>query len=202
MAKGKKQVADLSNPPLEEVKTTYHVACPLCKSESDLVLPVAGLLVIQHVECHNPECLAKFNWNVEANSGEVVPAMSIDEIPAPEPLTQTEEENKVVAEALKGIDEALGQGVLPIPEVAPSLPFSIGDVIVVGGKNAIILDYEKFVKYTYGLIILGNPGLATSYVSQAGKGKLFQLLGITDRAIQDKTWMEFKALFNQLYNKG
>ncbi len=132
-----------------------------------------------------------------------LPEQRAEEIPSPEPLTQTEQENTVLAEAEKGIDQALSENVLLEVPGEPILPqvFTIGEIVQVGKSRAIIIDYEKFVKYVYGLIILGNPGLATSYVSQAGKGKLFQLLGITDREIQEKTWSEFKLLYNELYKR-
>jgi hypothetical protein len=134
---------------------------------------------------------------VDSDTHEAISAEQVtheSEIPSQEALTPTEQENTNLLAAEEGINKALEEVVVPAI-------FKIGEVMQTPEGKAILIDYNLFVKYTYGLIILGNPGMAALYVSQAGKGKLFQLLRVTDRELQDKIWSEFKQAYNDLYNK-
>lgn len=131
----------------------------------------------------------------ETNVDLPMPKPGIEEIPSQEPLTQTEQENAVLAEAEKGIEQALTQEVesIPVVETPPSL-FEIGNTVVIGKEKAIILSYEKFVRYAYGLVT-NNPANASAYFGFAGKSKLMDLLGITDPALKEKVWVELRETY-------
>lgn len=142
---------------------------PIVQEQSSEVVPTEAPVVIER----------------EAAPGDVM-APRQEEIP-------TQDEAPLSEESFAGIADALNQ---KVEEMVPG-GFSIGQKIDTKDGKGIIVDYNKFVKYAFGLTILHNPGLAVAFVGQAGKSKLMGVLNITDRAEQEATWAEFKELYHK-----
>lgn len=126
---------------------------------------------------------------------EQAPAVEATAEQKPQEEIPAQDEAPLSEESFAGIADALNQQVES--PVQPINQFWIGQKIETRSGVGIIVDYEKFVKYAFGLTILHNPGLAVAFVGQAGKSKLMGVLGITDRAEQDAKWAEFKELYNK-----
>jgi len=149
----------------------------LAQSNAILPEPTAPILPLQEQSTPEPE--------------EQSPAVS-DEIPTAEPMTETEKE------AFAGIEKALADPVLPLVTVNQNELIDMASVVTASnGRKGIVIDYEKFVKFTYTLVTMGhNQGFAMQNSGVAGKNKLMNLLGITDRAEQEAKWEEFKRVFS------
>ena len=176
-------------PTRTQVNSMYDVVCPRCKSEFSVAINKAERPpILTNVQCANPTCHQVFTWDDNLKVA----------ILAPDPT--------VLAEALEGIDKALNQEVLPeifetvLPQIEDNVELptlKIGTVVHTTHDRGIIVSYIKFVKYMYGIINIPNPNLAGSFISYAGKNKMFQMLNITDKAEQEKLWKEFKKAYNQ-----
>ncbi len=187
MAKAKReQTADLSRSgkaPEEQIPAgvapeEQAIAAPVAETVNEILLePTAPILPLE--EQATP-------------ASEEQSAAATDEIPTPEPMTETEKE------AFAGIEKALADPVLPLVTVNQNELIDMGSVVTASnGRKGIVIDFEKFVKFTYTLVTMGhNQGFAMQNSGVAGKNKLMNLLGITDRAEQEAKWEEFKRVFS------